>query len=158
MFKYKVTGMDKAIARMESLRNPLTREEASKMGTRMVMVMKDLISKGISPIRGKGKFPRYKNPDKYPGDRKNHSPVNLKLSGDFLNNLLSKVVTLGPNKFAVEIGYRDDDQAIKERGHREGANGQPKRPTIPNPKGREQFAESIADEYRKIILAAIRNK
>lgn len=53
-------------------------------------------------------------------------PVNLKLSGAFLKDLEVQV-----RNRIIEIGYFDKLSAKKELGHREGANGQAVRPTIP---------------------------
>ncbi len=71
-------------------------------------------------------------------------PVNLKLYGDFLENLEAKV-----RGRVVEIGYFKDSEAIKELGHREGANGQAVRPTIPV--GNEKFNAAIDAEILKAI-------
>lgn len=72
-------------------------------------------------------------------------PVNLFLTGDFLSNL-EYIVTGTAGKYGIELGFFDELSAKKESGHREGVNGQPKRPIIPV--GREDFAISI----QKIIF------
>lgn len=71
-------------------------------------------------------------------------PVNLKLYGDFLENLEARV-----RDRIVEIGYFKQSEAIKELGHREGANGQAIRPTIPI--GNEKFNAAIDAEILKAI-------
>jgi len=71
-------------------------------------------------------------------------PVNLKLYGDFLENLEARV-----RDRIVEIGYFKQSEAIKELGHREGANGQAVRPTIPI--GNEKFNAAIDAEILKAI-------
>lgn len=68
-------------------------------------------------------------------------PVNLNLSGDFLDNLVSQV----KNK-KLRIGFFKDPWMKYESGHREGVNGQPKRPIIPNVG--EEFTQSI---YRRLV-------
>ncbi|MBK6381727.1 MAG: hypothetical protein IPF72_19525 [Chitinophagaceae bacterium] len=114
--------------------------------------MRELIASGNSPIYGKGKFEKYKNPKRYPGKKKSHEPVNLYLSGDFLKSLDYKLI---PDKigFKTKVGYFEEDQLVKEQGHRKGTNKQPKRPTIP--KGREKYVDSIrsaiVDIYQKRI-------
>lgn len=71
-------------------------------------------------------------------------PVNLKLYGDFLESLEAKV-----RGRIVEIGYFKRSEELKELGHREGANGQAVRPTIP--RGNEQFNAAIDAEILKAV-------
>ena len=108
---------------------------------------KNLIAKGISPIREKKKrFPAYKDPKKYPGPKrgsirrrypgKKPRPVNLKLSGKFLNDLTYRVST--GKRPVLRIGFWKKKSILKEKGHREGSNKQPKRPIIPT--ARERYA------------------
>lgn len=143
--------------KLEQISDPLTTSDARELGKSVVAEMKDLISKGISPLSGYGRFPAYKNPKEgypktvrgqYPSKR--NTPVNLRLSGDFLNALTNQVQTIG-KVGRVVIGYFDSRQAIKEKGHREGANTQPKRPTIP--RGSEKFAQRI-----QVLILAFTSK
>lgn len=144
--------------RLESL-HTLTRTEAAEVGARAVSAMKDLISGGQSPIQGKGRFPAYKNPEKYPGKKKPHSPVNLRLTGEMLDSLGFVVLPEpGGKGFSVSIGYNSVQSTLKESGHREGVNGQPKRPTIPDATRGERFASSVLDAMRKVVLDAIRKR
>lgn len=83
----------------------------------------------------------YSVQDKFPG--KKARPVNLFLSGKFLKNLIARV-----SGKTLEIGFFDEPWTDYEQGHREGANGQAKRPIIPN--GREQFSTSV---YRRLVKA-----
>jgi hypothetical protein len=135
---------------------PIDKKTADKIGRAVVQRIKDLVKVGLSPVKGfPTRFPRYKNPDKYPGDRKNKSPVNLKLTGHMLKNLIFQTAKRGKNYF-VSVGYlRDDFAADKESGHREGVNAQPKRPTIPQ--GKETFREAILVEIQEIIEERIEN-
>lgn len=71
-------------------------------------------------------------------------PVNLKLYGDFLENLEARV-----RNRVVEIGFFKKSEELKELGHREGANGQAVRPTIPL--GNEKFNAAIDAEILKAI-------
>lgn len=88
----------------------------------------------------KTKYP-FNQRNKFPDKRER--PVNLKLSGDMLANLKAFVVGR-----TLEVGYKDELSSLKEQGHREGVNGQPKRPSIPE-KG-EEFSPSI---YRRLLRA-----
>lgn len=132
---------------LKKLKKSLSKINPDPMGRAIVKEMKDMIGKGISPIRGKGRFPGYKDSYKkrikkqrgeFKGKRQR--PVNLKLTGDMLDALKHK--SKKGKRAKLEIGYFDEDEAIKERGHREGANKQLKRPTVPLQR-REQFAARI---------------
>lgn len=143
------SGFEKA---MNDLREAIDEDTAEEVGEVIVKGMKKLIASGTSPIKGVGRFPRYKDPLKYPGDQKPKTPVNLKLTGDMLN-ALSIDTKQTKTQVATEIFY-DGEEAKKEQGHREGVNGQPKRPTLPSEDG-ERFAVSIEKEYLKVYQAAI---
>jgi hypothetical protein len=143
--------------KLQDLGRGLTQSEADEVGRKALSEMKSLISRGVSPISGGGyggKFPAYKNPDKYPGKRKSKTPVNLKLKGDFLDDLDYSVVK-GKSGYAAEIGYSSPKEKLKEKGHREGANGQPERPTIPIFNRGEKFARSIQDAFLKVVFDAV---
>lgn len=133
--------------------NLLSRSDARTLGEGIVKEMRALISKGISPIKSFGRFPAYKSPKEgYPASvkksypSKRTTPVNLKLTGRMLADLGYSVTKKG-----IEIGYSSRDAIEKERGHREGANGQPERPTIPIAKFGEEFAQKIQDIYLKVV-------
>jgi hypothetical protein len=147
----------------------ITKAVARIMGQDAIREMKDMISKGISPIRQAGRFDAYKATKEsdpalrnkgypfsvkreYPSKRQR--PVNLHLSGKQLADLIFKVV---PGKWgsAVEIGYFTPLSAAKESGHREGVNGQPKRPTIPNSKLGESFAIRIDKILTETVQSAV---
>jgi len=170
MGSFKAKFNDKAVRGLErklnKLKTPLTSAETNKIGKNMVKAMKRLIAKGIFPIRGGGwpkRFPRYKranDPRGYPNTvkrrfpSKRKRPVNLKLSGAFMKDLGHKVLQGGKRgkNIRIEIGYDKAESILKEKGHREGANSQPKRPTIPNPRRKERFAAKVRDEYFKVLL------
>lgn len=86
----------------------------------------------------RSKYP-YNVQKEFPNKRER--PVNLYLGGEFLDDLEPT-----PTRNGVSIGFSSKLSQEKERGHREGANGQPERPIIPQ--GREQFSPSI---YRRIV-------
>ena len=188
------------------IQDGLNNAVANRIGDAVVGTMLDLISKGISPIEGMGRFPEYKwagfakalrkekaainkalksnqrslfrfrrmnqrqlliaqkqqnardisglLASKYPYSamkkypNKRVRPVNLYLSGAFLESL--EAIVLGAaGQFTIEVGFFRDSEAIKEIGHREGANGQPERPIIPV--DREEFAQVIQDVIWQII-------
>ncbi len=163
--------------------NSMVRSDYSYIGDRTTAEMKNLISKGISPISQWGRFPGYKwaakanairklarsltksrrararqkasdiTKGRYPYSvmgkypDKQVRPVNLKLSGRFLNALKSRI--LGQK---ILIGFFDQKNSLIEEGHRtggvKGVNDQPKRPIIPQ--GSETFSRSV---YERLLEA-----
>lgn len=143
--------------KLKALERPVTRADAQDIARESLSEMKALIAAGVSPVKGAGlpaRFPRYKNPKRYPGRRKPVTPVNLYLTGAMLADLTARVVSSAAG-FAAEIGYSTSKSKAKERGHREGANGQPIRPTIPQASSGETFATSIQQVYLKYLASAI---
>jgi hypothetical protein len=160
-----------------SLIGAISLQDRKRIGIAAIEEIKTLVSKGVSPIAGRGRFPAYKGVSasaainktaksltgsrkkrarqiasdlkkkfypytvqgKFPDKRER--PVNLFLSGDFLSNLNTKIIKNG-----VEIGFYDEKSVKKESGHREGVNGQPPRPILPQ--GNEKFSESI---YQRVV-------
>lgn len=88
---------------------------------------------------------------------KKRRPVNLYLSGDFLDNLgeLTEDRKLGKD-FNVSLGFKGKF-AKYEQGHREMANGQGFRPIIPIKEGNETFVVTIQKLYVDLIRQAIKN-
>lgn len=132
---------------LKELKKPVDQATANAAGKATVAAMKQLIARGVSPIKGNGRFPGYKNPDKYPGGKKPNRPVNLKDTGQFLYSLTYDPVA-SKNGFDTVIYYDGKEANDKETGHREGANGQRERPTIPL-RG-ESFSETIRIAFSKI--------
>lgn len=91
--------------------------------------------------------------EEYKRGLKKARPVNLTLTGAFLSSLTFGFGSAG-KKMRVVIGFFDPKQAIKEKGHREGANGQPKRPIIP--KGNQKFNETIRLDILGLLRDAVR--
>lgn len=114
-----------------------------RIGEEVVAEIKRTVAKGISPISGK-RFPAYKNPARYPGDRKPKRPVNLYLTGQMLGALAFRI-----KNGAIDIYLRGAKANAKEQGHRDGANGQPKRPIIPQ--GDETLTRGIQARVRAIL-------
>lgn len=153
--KVSITGLKELQATFERLKKPIDKPTATEVGKQVVALMKALISKGISPILGAAKFPNYKDPDKYPRGKKPNTPVNLigigKDKGSF-QDALTFSTPPGSGGVATEIFYAGNED-LKEQGHRQGVNKQPKRPTIPQ--GNETFAEKIQEVVRDIYDARI---
>lgn len=162
-FKFDRKGVDDLQAKIKSIGEGLTNSQAKRLGKKIVSLMKKLIRRGVSPmLRRAGsraqRFPKYKNPKRYPGKLKPHSPVNLKLDGDFLRDLsASSEAVSRPKGFGALIFYSTELSQKKESGHRTGQNSQPKRPTIPSRTG-ETFAPKIQKEITKFVNQAISKK
>lgn len=151
--KYNKKQFDDLKRVVDSLREPIDKKTADSLGIQVVIQMKRLIRGGISPIKSIGRFPGYKNPDRYPGERKPKRPVNLTLTGKFLDALTFETIKV-KSGYAPRIGYDSPKEEAKERGHREGANGQPERPTIPSVSKGEEFAATIG----RIISAIFKER
>jgi hypothetical protein len=151
------------------------------IGDEVIKIMKDQISKGLSPIDGNGRFPGYKAVDGFNRAKsaargkgrkasaavkkkgypysvmhkypgKKVRPVNLLLSGRFLDALECIASNSG-----VTIGFWRKPYSDYERGHREGANTQPERPIIPQ--GDETFTRNVyqrlLDTVRQRVIARL---
>jgi len=166
---YKALGnLEEKIA---DLAEPVDKKQAQTLGKLILKEMKSLIRKGISPLQGKGKFPKYKGSykdrirktgkayaKKSPGGRarafaKRLTPVNLKVSGHQMKSLISWTKKVKGSHEAI-IGYRSKFAKDKELGHRERKNNQGFRPTIPKAP-REGFARRIQDVYLKFYNGVI---
>lgn len=145
-------------AKLKDAEKAVTSSDAKILGAQVVTEMTKMISKGISPVGGK-RYEAYKRAgDKrgYPANArsefpdKRNRPVNLRLSGEFLQDLTHKVDRNGRG-YAPRIGYFEEESKLKEQGHAEGVGGQPKRPTIP-----ESF-DGWAVSIQRIILRFYKN-
>jgi hypothetical protein len=166
----------------------LKKSELQEIGDGVIDEMKSVIAKGLSPIKGKGRFPEYIGvtkirkvskvakslsggrkktakkkasdlkkkaypysvQDEFPG--KKPRPVNMFLSGEFLKNLIAKVTGK-----KLEVGFFEEPWESYEQGHREGANGQAKRPIIPTGDG-EQFSDTIYRRLVKVVQSVFDSK
>jgi len=153
-FKKKLNDAPKAVRR----------DDAREMGKGVIKLMKALISTGKSPIESRGSFPAYRGGYKaqiknkgyvYSGGQKyskSLSPVNLKVSGRFLSKIVSSTER-GKYGFGVTVGFNQDYGKDLEKYHRRGANGQAKRPIIPN--SRELFTPKIMNYYKREVIKSM---
>lgn len=128
----------------------LKTKSLKEMADTLVESILERIGLGVSPITGR-RFPSYKNPDKYPGDLKGQRPVNLYLTGQFLSSLITRIKT--GKKPTITITFSNQLAHDKESGHRTGANGQPRRPIIPQ--GSEGFTDGILLAVREVFRKVI---
>lgn len=135
-------------ADMQRILNPRVMQEIADVTVEEMLAG---IAEGKSPIAGKGNFPAYKNPKKYPGKRKPARPVNLELTGQMLSSLRYRI---NQAKLTITLFYAGAKAKKKELGHREGANGQPRRPSLPL--DNENLNARIAKRIREVIAKALR--
>ncbi len=72
---------------IKELPNILNKRTADTIGRRIRRQSIAAMRRGLSPVKRFGRFKKYKNPTKYPGNRKAKRPVNLKLTGDLYKSL-----------------------------------------------------------------------
>ena len=151
-FTVNTREIEKRIKKInDALKKNIKPRDAKRIGEGVIGEMKSFIAKGQSPIKEVGKYKPYKNPEKYPGNRKPHRPVNLELTGQQLNALKWRL-----DRRKVRVGYLNSELARKkESGHAEGVNSQPKRPTIPA-RG-QNFRKTILDKIIKLVRTAVLN-
>lgn len=106
-----------------------------------------MISEGQSPVKGYGRFERYKDRAKYPGGQKDATPVNLYLSGDMMDAYDYK---LSGRQEGVEVGVVRGSSEVKERAgyHQEGTENMAQRRMVPG-EG-EEWATSIMRRIAEI--------
>lgn len=114
------------------------------VGEQVIADMKESIAAGVSPVRGERRFVAYKNPDRYPGDKKDKRPVNLYLSGDMLG-ALRFYPTAGPG---VSVGIKGSE-GVKAKAHNDGTRTIPRRHFMPTDNG-DEFTVTITRRVRDL--------
>lgn len=145
----------------------IDKRTAEEIGNTLVKEAKQLVSEGTSPVRGHGRFARYKDRDKYPlGNEtaqalgKKARPVNLTLTGEMLAGLSFKQTS----KAALEWGFTKLTGKKKKIAeyHTSGTDHMAMRRVVPQ-EG-EEFAVTIMRRLRDIYakrladLARISNR
>ncbi len=128
----------------------LTPKWANKLGDTILNGIRRNVARGNSPVKGYGKFVPYKDPEKYPGNRKPASPVNLSLTDQMLGALGYKV-----KKDGIEFRFSSDLAKKKAETHNEGSQ-EPKVPMrrfLPTGDG-EVFTDDIQKEITKVMEQA----
>jgi len=136
----------------DKMQSPATQ---SKVGDEVIKEIKTSLDAGVSPVREVRRYPRYKDPLKYPADQKPKLPVNLKLSGDMLAAL--EYWFRGSRMW---IGIRDPKQAVKAKAHQDGTEHLPQRRFLPTKDGEEftvTITRKIRNLYAKILSDIIRS-
>lgn len=118
-----------------------------------------LIDRGISPVKGRRMFPKYKDPDKYPGGLKPSNKPNLKLENKMLKHYDVRphqemlTITLGIHADAPE------EERIKAIANNEGTKNSKGEVAIAArrfiPLKNESYSTSIMLEIRKIFATIL---
>ncbi|MBL0320682.1 MAG: hypothetical protein IPP74_15515 [Alphaproteobacteria bacterium] len=127
----------------------LTDSDKREIGQTLVDSVKEYVGRGLSPVRGTGRFVAYKDPKKYPGDRKAKRPVNLRLTGAMMDALKYR---LKGSKVELYLDPQPDYAIV----HQDGSDKVPRRTFLPREKLGEKFVVSIMDEVKKIISKAVK--
>ena len=159
--RFEADKLTRFAKKIEALNAVMNDSLAIDIGEYVTQEMRGMISKGISPIGGVGRFPGYKasyvsamknEPLKSLG--KKQRPVNLTLTGEFLRSLSYRVEQTRDHGKAIIVGYFIEPSISKELGHATGANSQLIRGTIPD--AGSDFAVTIQRGIIKRVNEAIR--
>lgn len=153
MAKTKVTIRFQVLDFLDRFMNNTTLNAIGKTVTEEAL---EMISEGSSPARGEGRFERYKDRKKYPGDLKPARPVNLHLTGSMLSGYGFKI----KDRNTVEVGMVRGSSRDKEIAgyHQDGTEHMAARPIVPR-EGEEwavSIMRSIRDLYGKRLSDYIR--
>lgn len=97
----------------EKLRKNFSNKDLKDETEKVAIVMiKDLIDKGISPVNGVRAFEKYKDPKKYPAGLKPSNKPNLKLTGEMLSFYGAKE---GTNQMTVKVGMHNMNEKVKQK-------------------------------------------
>lgn len=126
MAKVKATARFQIIEFLDKFIDGAT---ADSIGKEIIGAAKEAIAEGQSPVRGEGRFERYKDRKKYPGDLKEARPVNLNLTGEMLANFSHR----RKDNTTIEVGITGGSPRAKKlaKYHNEGTEFMAKRQFIP---------------------------
>lgn len=149
------TGVTKmaVTVKLDGLKNAMKKLQArgikQSAAELVIRETKSFITRGISPVKGERRFEGYKNPKKYPADRKPNRPVNMTLTGAMLDALTYKIL----NGTSFSIGWYSGEEGEKANNHNTG-DTVPKRrllPTETNESFNVSITRSLANYYAKIL-------
>ncbi|HEY6435635.1 MAG TPA: hypothetical protein VIY47_03530 [Ignavibacteriaceae bacterium] len=125
----------------------------AKINSDVIPEIKKLVASGQSPVDGYGRFPMYKNKDKYPGKRKSARPVNLDLTGVMMSKYDAHQVSTSTK--IIGIGYQKITQELEGKiiGNNEGKKGIPLRRFIPL--NGESFTVSVIRKLKDVYARRI---
>ena len=114
-------------------------------------LIQKVILKGLSPVKGQGRFKRYSDSYRsaikkgYVDNKSKISPVNLSQTGQMRKSIYSKA-----NNKSVTVAFRDE----KAEYHNKGTDRLPRRAMLPTESG-EEFNSSITLRLREVATKVI---
>lgn len=136
---------------LDLIDNFVDKATVREIGETIVTEAKENISQGLSPVRGYGRFEKYKNPKKYPGELKNQRPVNLELTGEMMDAYDYRE----GKKDVVNVGvYGSSFAREKARYHQEGTDKMAQRKLIPG--DGEEWSVSIMRKLREVYSTRLK--
>ncbi len=151
MSKVKTTTKFDITAALDQFMDQKTTDD---IGLKVNEAVQDLLSKGISPVRGERRFEGYKNPDSYPGGKKPKRPVNLYLTGEMRNWLRYRK----KDEKTIEYGFLEgtpQDILARANKHQDGDPNTAARPMLPTQS--EQWAVSIIRLLKDLYSARLKD-
>lgn len=144
---------------IDELKKAFTPDKVKQAGDIVIGDMKHHIERGLSPVKGWGRFQGYKAQgaknkkgypynvqDEYPD--KKVRPVNLKLSGKMQSAIEARPHPKAPG---FTIGIFNKEELKKAETHNEGTNPNvPQRKFIPTAKG-EEFTPTIMRTIKEVV-------
>lgn len=151
MAKVKVTSKFKILEVIDRFVDNTT---ANALGKTVATEAKDNIASGLSPVRGYGRFEKYKDRKSYPGDLKEARPVNLWLTGDMLRGYWYRI---SGKKDTIEVGMVNGSARDKKIAgyHQEGTPNMAQRKIVPGPG--EEWSVSIMRKIRDVYSQRLSN-
>ncbi len=105
----------------EVLRNNFSNKEWADQSQYVVdQMILTKIDRGISPVNGVRTFQKYKNPERYPGNKKQNNKPNLALTGSMLSHYDARP---GNEQMTITLGIHKDapkEELIKAVANNEG--------------------------------------
>lgn len=126
----------------------MDKKTAQALGETVDTAVQDLLSKGLSPVRGERRLEKYKNEDRYPGNLKPKRPVNLYLSGEMRSWLKHKQ----KDRLTVTYGFLEGtprDVLARADRHQHGSPSTAARPMIPETG--QEWAVSIVRAIKEVV-------
>lgn len=103
------------------LRNNFSNNEWAKQSQYVVdQMILTKIDRGISPVNGVRTYQKYKNPERYPGDKKQNNKPNLTLTGSMLSHYEARA---GDEQMSIRVGIPKSapkEELIKAKANNEG--------------------------------------
>jgi hypothetical protein len=149
IYKSSTMQIDAIMRFSEAIKAASARELQNELQNVIHSEILGVIDKGLSPVKGYRNFAKYKNPKRYPADRKPSNKPNLRLTGEMLANYKAKAQVR--NELSATMGIHQDASERSQlltKVHNDGTKHIAMRRFIPK--------QSAGETYTAKINAAIR--